>query len=402
MLSLPPLLRATSTPIRFNDKDWAALIEDSKRDALIENAADAGVSLVRQTRRRESSISADLPFLTRSSSSGSLQSPILSQSENDSGHDSLGDTARSDNELSSTADVSTSSTSPPSLSSQSSSASSSGHDSLGARPKTWTRSKTSYKRDRDISRHDSGLGTSGDGSLLSTTSFASSKTCTVYRGGHFAGRERLDFLRFLSEMNMDHVVEKVFSFLGAVDLCRVACTSVRWHDSLISDSPSNLKRIDFLIDCKKNRENLEKSYRAPRLTPRKALGNVSNYQSKTKREREEGEKAGNVVSPSKVRHHLFREEAAKLSPGEELQRCPRCTFPAVVDLSVSAVASCTSKSCSFTFCTRCRCGDHGTDTCRQSAAGASGHSRSTSSANPVSSSNASVASKKSRRRLKRL
>ena len=144
MLSLPPLLRATSTPIRFfNDKDWAALIEDSKRDALIENAADAGVSLVRQTRRRESSISADLPFLTRSSSSGSLQSPILSQSENDSGHDSLGDTARSDNELSSTADVSTS---PPSLSSQSSSASSSGHDNLGARPKTWTRSKTIYKR----------------------------------------------------------------------------------------------------------------------------------------------------------------------------------------------------------------------------------------------------------------
>ena len=88
---------------------------------------------------------------------------------------------------------------------------------------------------------------------MSTTSFASSKSCIVYRGGHFAGRERLDFLRFLSEMNMDHVVEKIFSFLGAVDLCRVACTSVRWHDSLISDSPSNLKRIDFLIDCKKNR-----------------------------------------------------------------------------------------------------------------------------------------------------
>ena len=110
-----------------------------------------------------------------------------------------------------------------------------------------------FFRDRDISRHDSGLGTPSDGSLLSTTSFASSKSCIVYRGGHFAGRERLDFLRFLSEMNMDHVVERIFSFLGAVDLCRVACTSVRWHDSLISDPPSNLKRIDFLIDCKKNR-----------------------------------------------------------------------------------------------------------------------------------------------------
>ena len=63
----------------------------------------------------------------------------------------------------------------------------------------------------------------------------------------------MDFLRYLIEMNMDHVVEKIFSHLDAVDLCRVACTSVRWHDSIISDSPSNLKRIDFLIDCKKNR-----------------------------------------------------------------------------------------------------------------------------------------------------
>ena len=54
-------------------------------------------------------------------------------------------------------------------------------------------------------------------------------------------------------MNMDHVVEKILSFLDAVDLCSVACTSVRWHESLIADSPSNLKRIDFLIDCKKNR-----------------------------------------------------------------------------------------------------------------------------------------------------
>ena len=94
---------------------------------------------------------------------------------------------------------------------------------------------------------------SSDGSLLSPASFASSQSCIVYRGGNFLRRERFDFLRYLSEMNMDHVVEKIFSFLDAVDLCKVACTSVRWHNSLSSDSPSNLKRIDFLIDCKKNR-----------------------------------------------------------------------------------------------------------------------------------------------------
>ena len=105
------------------------------------------------------------------------------------------------------------------------------------------------------------------------------------------------------------------------------------------------------------------------------------------------------------KYGLIEQEAAKLSPGEELQRCPRCTFPSVVDLSVSAVASCTSKSCSFTFCTRCRCGDHGADTCRHSAAAASatGSGRgTTSSATPASDSSVTVASKKSRRRLKRL
>ena len=155
-LSLPPLLRATSTPIRFNDKDWAALIEASERDALIENA-DVGVSLVRQTRRRESSLSADLPFLIRSSSSGSLKSPTASQAENDSGHDSLGDAARSlssDNDLSSIAGAPSASLSPPSSSYESSAAekgsssasSTNEYESLGARPKTWTRSKTIYKR----------------------------------------------------------------------------------------------------------------------------------------------------------------------------------------------------------------------------------------------------------------
>ena len=283
-LSLPPLLRATSTPIRFNDKDWAALVEASERDALIQNA-DVHVG-IRQTRRRESSFSAaDLPFLVRSSSSGALKSPTTSQAENDSGQDSLGDTAhspRSDNDFSSIAGTSSASISPPTLSydstaaikGSSSESSTSGYESLGARPKTWTRSKTIYKRyvpssgifiysilslpplvfrDRDISRHDSGLCMSSDGSLLSPTSFTSSKSCIVYRGGHFVGRERLDILRYLIEMNMDHVVETIFSFLDVVDLCKVACTSVRWHDSLVSDSPSNLKRIDFLIDCKKNR-----------------------------------------------------------------------------------------------------------------------------------------------------
>ena len=153
ILSLPPLLRATSTPIRFNDKDWAALVEASERDALAENA-DVGL---RQTRRRESSLSADLPFFVRSSSSGALRSPTSSQAENDSGHDSLGDAAgspSSDIDLSSIAGTTSASLSTPSLSYEysaaregsSSTSSSSGNDSLGARPKTWTRSKTIYRR----------------------------------------------------------------------------------------------------------------------------------------------------------------------------------------------------------------------------------------------------------------
>lgn len=143
-LSLPPLLRATSTPIRFDDKDWAALIEASEKDALIETG-------IRQTRRRLSSISADLPSLSRASSSGTIKSPISSQVENDSGHDSLGDATQSpsSDELSSIAGVSSASPSPfydSTASKNGSSSSSSGYESLGARPKTWTRSRTNYKR----------------------------------------------------------------------------------------------------------------------------------------------------------------------------------------------------------------------------------------------------------------
>ena len=140
-LSLPPLLRATSTPIRFGDKDWAALIEASEKDALIETG-------IRQTRRRLSSISADLPSVSTASSSGALgKSPISSQAENDSGHDSLGDTTQSPSseELSSIAGVS-STFYESTASKDGSSSSSSGYESLGARPKTWTRSKTNYKR----------------------------------------------------------------------------------------------------------------------------------------------------------------------------------------------------------------------------------------------------------------
>jgi hypothetical protein len=43
------------------------------------------------------------------------------------------------------------------------------------------------------------------------------------------------------------------------------------------------------------------------------MGNVSNYNqatasaAKAKREREESAREKNIISPSKVRHHLFRE-----------------------------------------------------------------------------------------------
>ncbi len=130
----PSLLRCTSTPIRFDDKDWAALIQASERDALQQQQPHPPI----QTRRRLSSYSESI-FSGRSSSAGES-----SQLAGDSGLDSLTSPHYSEDE---STNASSSRSTPAEEESSSVSLSSSSEPSyahLGARPRT--RSRTIYKR----------------------------------------------------------------------------------------------------------------------------------------------------------------------------------------------------------------------------------------------------------------
>ena len=154
------------------------------------------------------------------------------------------------------------------------------------------------------------------------------------------------------------------------------------------------------------------------LSPRKAMTNVSNlpqispnYQNK-RRERSAEEinrsVAGSssssaaaaeaaIISPSKIRHRLFTDEASKLAPGEQLQSCPRCTSPSRV-VPFEFRATCTRASCGFEFCTRCMCQAHAKDAsvCKNSdeTTGSDGKGKKLGGG--------TVASKRSKNRLKRL
>lgn len=130
------------------------------------------------------------------------------------------------------------------------------------------------------------------------------------------------------------------------------------------------------------------------------MNNVSNlpqispsYQKRRAVERGRATAAANAVSPSKIRHRLFADEASKLGPGEHLEYCPRCTSPARV---MNFRASCTRVSCEFAFCTRCMCEAHAdgdSGDCLANEAGVRASRRKQVG---------KVASKKSKSRLKRL
>lgn len=67
-----------------------------------------------------------------------------------------------------------------------------------------------------------------------------------------------------------------------------------------------------------------------------------------------------LVSPSKFRHRVFSDEASRLGPKEQLRPCPRCTLPSRIDPSQNR-GQCTRAACQFDFCTRCLCNYHGND-----------------------------------------
>jgi len=215
---------------------------------------------------------------------------------------------------------------------------------------------------------------------------------------HLDGRDTCDMVRMLFEMNLSHVLGVIFQYCGGSQLCAIAQVSQLWNLALVTSNAHNDRRLAWITLRKRDQEN--DGFTAPsRLglaSPRRVMQQLNNQQAQGgnnnggngsggKRDR-----AGSVaalVSPSKVRHRLFVEEARRLSPGERLTHCPLCTSPSRVSASR---AECSSSKCSFVFCPDCLCEHHEGRGCRLTRTGSK-----------VPKSGA-VTSKKSKARLRRL
>jgi len=214
---------------------------------------------------------------------------------------------------------------------------------------------------------------------------------------HLDGRDTCDVVRMLFEMNLGHVLGLLFQYCGGSQLCAIAQVSQLWNLALVTSNAHNDRRLAWIALRKRNQEN--DGFTAPsRLgpaSPRRVMQQLNNQLPRGSNGGSNGsggkrDRAGSVaalVSPSKVRHRLFVEEARMLSPGERLTHCPLCTSPSRVSASR---AQCSSSKCSFVFCPDCLCEHHEGRGCRLTRTGSK-----------VPKSGA-VTSKKSKARLRRL
>jgi len=222
------------------------------------------------------------------------------------------------------------------------------------------------------------------------------------------GRETCDLLRHLYEKNISEVLANIFSYLSPEDLCRVAQVSQLWNLALNFVKFHDERRANFVAIMRVNRENAGLNFvklRSKLSSPRRVMQEVANFQSLSpiSGKRDRNPSSSTLVSPSKIRHKLFVDEARKLNPGERLVHCPLCTSPSRV--SISAVPSstptltsqnfqkarCSSPKCNFEFCPDCQCEHHAGRSCRVTRTGSSKVPRS-----------GAVTSKKSKARLRRL
>jgi len=208
------------------------------------------------------------------------------------------------------------------------------------------------------------------------------------------GREVCDVLRYLWQMNLSSdVLETLFGFLSPPDLCSVTQVSSHWRQALQSVPSHNDRRLAFVSKMKIERENVGvENLRPKRISPRRVMQDTSNRISPTASKRDRNRSVSTVISPSKVRHKLFVEEASKLTAGERLVACPECTSPSRVTLSQTSGqrAECSSPQCQFVFCPECKCDPHPNQSCRQARP---------SSRVPKTG---GITSKKSKARLRRL
>jgi len=213
-----------------------------------------------------------------------------------------------------------------------------------------------------------------------------------------AGKEVFDIVRFLWQMNLSSdVLFTLFSYLSSPELCSAAQVSSTWREAVQSIPSHNERRLAFISKMKIERENfgVELSLQPKRVSPRRVMqevANTRNRSSPTAAKRDRNHSASTVISPSKVRHKLFVDEAQKLTAGERLVQCPVCTSPSRVSLSQPSPprAECSSPQCQFLFCPDCKCELHQGKSCRQARPG---------SRLPKSG---GITSKKSKARLRRL
>lgn len=238
--------------------------------------------------------------------------------------------------------------------------------------------------------------------MSETGRLISSPTYLFATGGKFLRRSRVDILGTLTEIHADHVILKIFRYLRGQDITQVSKVCRKWNNIVKNYPEITLKRKEYLKLRKLDFENNGTEPRIGRLTPRKAMSNVSNTMSSpsSKRDRESSmnnssasssSSSFSFVSPSKIRHKLFSDEASKLEPGEQLIQCPRCTNPSRVKPSESQ-ATCIRIFCNFNFCTACMCEVHENRPCRTL----------TSSSGKSSGRKCTVSTNKSKRRLRRL
>jgi len=234
--------------------------------------------------------------------------------------------------------------------------------------------------------------------------FQSKKNLLKYPHISKEGRDQCDIIRFLFEKNLVHVLSIVFQHLHPEDLCQVSQVCQQWKLALTDCPTHDDRRLNHVAFLRVNRENYGQKHELRRnRSDRRIMQEVANIVvSPTNGKRDRNPSSSAFISPSKIRHKLFMDEASKLSPGERLVHCPLCTSPSRVTLCPndsilcsniqnSQKAQCSSPKCNFKFCPLCQCEEHDGRSCRVTRTGSSKISKSTV-----------VTSKKSKARLRRL
>jgi hypothetical protein len=255
----------------------------------------------------------------------------------------------------------------------------------------------------------------------------------VFRPGLFEHMEFLDIIKRLNDRGTQHILTNIWQYLSGEEIGKAMQVSAHWNAAILSDRDT----IDRYVEAKEiamDQNTQSHKHICSRLKnagPRKALGTLNLIESPVKpreqqrrsprlanspngnsKRKNPHELTAQIVSPSKFRHKLFTEAADGLGPDEKLQPCPRCTSPCKIVPNENK-GLCSRISCQFHFCTLCYCLYHSKETpCRLvrdckiktiSPPNSSPPETPAKLSGSIStSSKARVASKQSKRRLKRL